>query len=77
MCTECGVCFGHLPPCEQGSNYRKVGRLRGDSGTFGAQDPITMRASTAKLGMNPAIIPIKKHQVASIVVCPVRSNTCP
>jgi hypothetical protein len=43
---------------------------------FGAQDPITMRASTAKLGMKPAIIPIKKHQVASIVVSPVRSNTC-
>jgi hypothetical protein len=33
--------------------------------------PKTMRVITAKQGMNPAIIPIKKHQVASNVVSPV------
>jgi len=30
-------------------------------------DPKRTTASTARLGMNPAIMPIKKHQVASIV----------
>jgi hypothetical protein len=34
---------------------------------FGAHiDPKTMAVSAAKQGMNPAIIPIMKHQVASI-----------
>jgi hypothetical protein len=33
---------------------------------FGAQtDPVTIRVSTAKHGMNPAIIPIIKHRVAA------------
>jgi hypothetical protein len=35
-----------------------------------------MRMSTAKEGINPAIIPSKKHQVASIVVCPVLIEYC-
>jgi hypothetical protein len=43
----------------------------------GAQTaPITMRMSRAKEGTNPAIIPIIKHQVASIVICPVRIEYC-
>jgi hypothetical protein len=37
---------------------------------------ITISASTPKLGMNPAIIPNIKHQIASIVVGPLQSNIC-
>jgi len=49
---------------------------------FGAQDDLvglaggagiltTTRASAAKQGMKPTIVPNMKHQVASIVVCPL------
>jgi len=42
---------------------------------FSAQDAITIMASTPKQGMNPAIIPDKKHQVLSIFVPPVHIET--
>jgi hypothetical protein len=37
---------------------------------------ITISMSTAKEGINPAIIPNIKHQVASIIVCPVWIEYC-
>jgi len=39
-------------------------------------DPKRTMASTPRLGMNPAIMPIKKHQVASIVCFSGGSNSC-
>src|SRR5262245_35366838 len=40
--------------------------LMRDIRRFAAQDAKTMIASTAKLGIDPAIIPIKKHQVSIV-----------
>jgi hypothetical protein len=39
---------------------------------FGAQELITVKVNAAKQGMKPAIAPNIKHQVTSIVVCPLR-----